>query len=111
MRSTDETVLVVRDLRVETASGVDIVADVSFTVAAGEILGVVGESGCGKTTTGLALLGHMREGTRVAGGSVVLADGRDVLQLGPRALRTTRGASISYVPQDPTTALSPRQRI
>jgi peptide/nickel transport system ATP-binding protein len=111
MPSTDETVLVVRDLRVETAAGVDIVADISFAVAAGEILGVVGESGCGKTTTGLALLGHTREGTRFAGGSIVLADGRDVLRMGPRALRTTRGASISYVPQDPTTALSPRQRI
>jgi peptide/nickel transport system ATP-binding protein len=103
-------VLEVRGLRVETLDGNDIVDDVSFSVHHGEILGVVGESGCGKTTTGLALLGHAREGTRIAAGSVML-DGTDILRLRGHDLRSVRGRLISYVPQDPTASLSPRQRI
>jgi len=94
-------VLVVDRLRVETAGGADIVDEISFTVAAGEVLALVGESGCGKTSTALALLGHARPGTRIAGGSVRLA-GRDLLRLDPAVRRRARGAQIAYVPQDPT---------
>ena len=102
------TVLAVDGLRVDGRNGFDIVDDVSFTVGEGEILGVVGESGCGKTTTALALLGHAREGTKIVSGSVSLR-GTDILRLDPAALRGVRGRLISYVPQDPTASLSPRQ--
>jgi peptide/nickel transport system ATP-binding protein len=108
--SENAAALVVNALRVESTTGKDIVDGVSFTVESGQILAVVGESGCGKTTTALALLGHAQPGTRIAGGSVVLG-GRDVLRLRPAELRQVRGAKISYVAQDPTASLSPRKRI
>jgi peptide/nickel transport system ATP-binding protein len=91
-------------------SGPDVVCDVSFAVPAGEVLGLVGESGSGKTTVALALLGHTRRGLRIAAGQVLL-DGTDLLALGPRDLRAARGARVSYVPQDPSSALNPTLRV
>ncbi len=91
-------------------SGRVIVDDVSLKANTGEILGVVGESGSGKTTTVLTLLAHTRRGARIDSGRVMLG-GRDLLSLGRRALRDARGGVISYVPQDPSTALNPALRI
>jgi peptide/nickel transport system ATP-binding protein len=91
-------------------SGPDVVRDVSFAVHAGEVLGLVGESGSGKTTVALALLGHTRRGLRIAAGQVLL-DGIDLLALSPRELRAARGARVSYVPQDPSSALNPALRV
>ncbi|HEX6518588.1 MAG TPA: ABC transporter ATP-binding protein [Streptosporangiaceae bacterium] len=91
-------------------SGPDVVRDVSFAVEAGEVLGLVGESGSGKTTVALALLGHTRRGLRIAAGQVLL-DGIDLLALSPRDLRAARGARVSYVPQDPSSALNPALRV
>jgi peptide/nickel transport system ATP-binding protein len=108
--SEPTVVLAVEDLRVETQAGAEILDQVSFELGAGEVLALVGESGCGKTTTALALLGHARPGTRIASGSVRL-DGEDVLRLSPQRLRELRGSRISYVPQDPTSGLSPRHRV
>jgi peptide/nickel transport system ATP-binding protein len=101
----------VAGLRIETTGGREIVADVSFSVAQGKCLALVGESGCGKTSTALALLGHAREGTRVTAGTVRLAGGEDVLAMSDARRRRLRGAEISYVPQDPTASLDPRQRV
>ncbi|MDQ1583818.1 MAG: peptide/nickel transport system ATP-binding protein ddpF [Microbacteriaceae bacterium] len=84
--------------------------EVSFSLRAGEVLGLVGESGSGKTTVGMALLGHTRRGGRVGGGSVLVA-GRDLAQLGDAELRSLRGATVAYIPQDPGTALNPALRI
>src|SRR5690349_14677498 len=103
-------VLKVEGLRVETINGADIVDQVAFDVASGEVLALVGESGCGKTSTALALLCYVRPGTRIAAGSVVL-DGTDLLKLRSSMRRRTRGLQISYVPQDPNTSLNPRHRI
>lgn len=103
-------ILGIDGLRIERGDGVDIVDEVSLDVSAGEILAIVGESGCGKTSTALALLGHARSGTRIVEGRVVL-DGQDILALDARTLRGIRGARISYVPQDPGANLSPRHRI
>jgi peptide/nickel transport system ATP-binding protein len=103
-------VLAVEAVRVETDRGVEIVDDVSFDVRPGELLAVVGESGCGKTTAAMALLGHARAGTRIARGSVWL-DGTDVLTLSGAELREMRGKRASYVAQDPGTSLNPRHRV
>jgi peptide/nickel transport system ATP-binding protein len=91
-------------------SGPDVVRDVSFAVQAGEVLGLVGESGSGKTTVALALLGHTRRGLRIAAGRVLL-DGVDMLALSQRDLRAARGARVSYVAQDPSSALNPTLRV
>jgi peptide/nickel transport system ATP-binding protein len=91
-------------------SGADVVRDVSFSVRAGDVLGLVGESGSGKTTVALALLGHARRGMRITAGQVLL-DGTDLLALNPRDLRSARGARVSYVPQDPSSALNPALRV
>jgi peptide/nickel transport system ATP-binding protein len=88
----------------------DIVDEISFEISPGEVLGLVGESGCGKTTVGLALLGHCRHGVRIVGGSVRLGD-IDVLKLDAKELAHVRGRLISYVPQDPAAALNPALRI
>jgi peptide/nickel transport system ATP-binding protein len=89
-----------------TDLGVEIVSDVSFEVPPSATLGIVGESGCGKTTVAMALLGFARPGTTITAGSVVV-DGRDILSLSESDLRRARGRSISYVPQNPARALSP----
>ena len=109
--SEAENALKVDDLAVTTSDGrMVVVDDVSFTVASGQVLGLVGESGSGKTTIALALLGHVRRGLRIASGRVQLG-GRDVLAMSPSDLRHLRGLEISYVPQDPASALNPVHRV
>ena len=103
--------LEVVNLRVEIeGTGIDIVDDVSFHIDRGEVLGLVGESGSGKTTVGLALLGHTRRGATIAGGEVRV-DGTNILAHSARELRTLRGRTVSYVPQDPSSALNPALRV
>jgi len=87
-----------------------VVEDVSFSVRRGEVLGLVGESGCGKSTVALQLLGFRHGGLRTDTGKIVL-DGIDVLTLDRVGLDRVRGAKVSFVPQNPTTALSPGMRI
>ncbi len=91
-------------------SGFDIIDDVNLHIAPGEVLGLVGESGSGKTTVGLAVLGHARRGVKLAGGEVTIGDAA-MLALGDVALRQARGRLVTYVPQDPSTALNPALRI
>jgi peptide/nickel transport system ATP-binding protein len=102
--------ITVRGLRVETTAGDGVVEGVDLEVAPGSILGLVGESGSGKSTVALALLGYCQPGLRIAAG-VVEVGGEDLLALPERAARSYRGRVVSYVPQDPQTALSPSQRI
>ncbi len=104
--------LEVRDLRIELADGdhEDIVDEISFRVDAGDVLGLVGESGSGKTTVGLAVLGHTRRGARIRRGEVLI-EGRDILHLRARERQQLRGKLVSYVPQDPASALNPAMRI
>jgi peptide/nickel transport system ATP-binding protein len=89
---------------------IDIVDQVSFTIAPGEVLGLVGESGSGKTTVGLALLGHTRRGASIAAGSIRVGD-VDLLKLSSAGRRSVRGRVVSYVPQDPAASLNPALRI
>jgi peptide/nickel transport system ATP-binding protein len=101
----------VSDLRIELAgSGVDIVDEVVIDIHPGEVLGLVGESGCGKTTVGMALLGHVRRGGRFVGG-VIRIGGRELSSLREGDLRRLRGGTVAYIPQDPGTSLNPALRI
>ncbi|MEJ2513875.1 MAG: ABC transporter ATP-binding protein, partial [Gammaproteobacteria bacterium] len=101
-------VLDVRDLSIRLATdegSFSPVTGLDFAVEAGEILGIVGESGCGKSVTLLALMGLLPAGSATSG-SVVL-EGRDLLDLGPGALRGIRGAEMAMVFQDPMSSLNP----
>ena len=103
-----EALLAVRDLsvRFETDDGATQAVDrLSFTLGRSEVLGIVGESGCGKSVTMLSLLRLLPE-TAVVTGEAVFA-GRDLLSAPPAVLRRTRGREISFVFQEPMTSLNP----
>jgi peptide/nickel transport system ATP-binding protein len=105
--------LSVRDLDVAyTVRGRDrpVLRGVSFEVARGESYGLVGESGCGKSTVALAIVRYLARNGKVTGGSIDVA-GRDVLGLGSRALREYRARSVSMVYQNPGAALNPSIRV
>jgi peptide/nickel transport system ATP-binding protein len=103
--------VVVEGLRVDLEDrDVNVVKDISFAIAPGEILGLIGESGSGKTTVGSAMLGFARPGTRISAGSVRIGD-VDILKLDEKKLRRQRGALVAYVPQDPASSLNPALRI
>src|SRR5713226_5225767 len=78
----------------------------SFEIAAGETLGIVGESGCGKSVTSLALLGILPRAGRVTSGHASFG-GRDLLRLPDRELRRIRGKEFAMIFQDPMTSLNP----
>ncbi|MCI5076051.1 ABC transporter ATP-binding protein [Oricola sp.] len=84
--------------------------DVSLTVKSGEVHGLVGESGAGKSMIGKAVLGILPRATEIVGGSIEL-DGVDLLALSPREHRYRLGQSCALIPQDPLTALNPSRRI
>jgi peptide/nickel transport system ATP-binding protein len=101
--------LEVRNLRIEFATRrgtLVAVDDVSFEIAPGEVLGVVGESGAGKSLTGTAVLGLLEAPARIGAGEIRL-DGRRIDNLPPEALRALRGRHIGAIFQDPLTALNP----
>ena len=113
MTDMTQPVLSVRDLRVEFATrrGVLTALDgVSFEINRGEVLGVVGESGAGKSVTGSAVIGLIDPPGRIAGGEIRL-NGERIDNLAPDAMRKVRGKRIGMIFQDPLTSLNPLYRV
>ncbi|MDW9912650.1 nickel ABC transporter ATP-binding protein NikE [Sinorhizobium meliloti] len=108
-----EVLLNIIDLRIEAEADDGwhpIVDVVSLTLRKGEVLGLIGESGAGKSTIGLASMGFTRPGCRIAGGQVIF-NGSDLLKLPKRQLRSFRGTRIAYVAQSAAMAFNPAHRI
>ncbi len=107
--SSSQALLSVRNLRIEfpTRHGTLVaVDDISFDIAPGEILGVVGESGAGKSLTGAAIIGLLEPPGRIAQGEIIL-EGRRIDNLPYEELRRIRGRRIGAIFQDPLTSLNP----
>ncbi len=85
---------------------VRVVDGINLSIEQGESLGIVGESGCGKSLTMLSLVGLLPNRIRVSGGTAMFA-GRDLLQMNAKELRSVRGAEIGFIFQDPMTSLNP----
>lgn len=112
-RTDRELVLDVRDLRVHYATPQgDVIAvnGVSFGVRRGEILGLVGESGCGKTTTAMAILRLVQAPGRILGGQILL-NGTDLLELDHKQLNRVRWRDIALIPQGAMNSLNPVMRV
>jgi peptide/nickel transport system ATP-binding protein len=110
---TDEILYSIRDLTVEyrtRAGSVKAVDDVSLDIRSGEILGLVGESACGKSTLGKALM-RLHTGPASITGGELWFDGRNLMSLPLKEMPRIRGAEIGMVFQDPLTSLNPVQRI
>ena len=112
LEQTAPPLLEVRDLRVtlQTSRGpADALREVSFTLERGQTLGLIGESGCGKSITALALIGLLPEGARVTGS--IHFRGSDLVTMNEAALCRIRGNRIGMVFQEPMTALNPLHRV
>lgn len=107
MSEQHDVILHVDRLSVNTAQGVPILQDISFSIRAGETLCLVGESGSGKSVTSLATLGLLPKGALGVVGGRILLDGEDVLQVTNGRLKALRGSHMAMIFQEPMTALNP----
>lgn len=94
----------------ESGETVNIVSDIRFTVQKGEVLALIGESGSGKTTIAMALMGYARHGCEIAQGQIHVA-GTDIRALTPGELRQFRGHTVSYIAQSAAASFNPGMRI
>jgi len=94
----------------EPPQNITIVEGVSFALDKGRVLGLIGESGAGKSTIGLSAMAYGRGGVRITGGTVTV-NGRDILKLATREMRKLRGAEVTYVAQSAAAAFNPAKRI
>ncbi len=114
----DGKLLEVRDLKIEATvyppgedpKDVTIVHGVSLTLERGKVLGLIGESGAGKSTIGLSSMAYGRGGVRITGGEVVL-NGRDILKTGKGGIRKIRGREVCYVAQSAAAAFNPAHKL
>ncbi len=108
-----ELLLEVRGLRIEgqvDEQWHEIVHDIDLTLRRGEVLGLIGESGAGKSTIGIATMGYARPGCRITGGSIVF-DGIDLIAASEEERRRLRGARIAYVAQSAAASFNPAHRL
>ncbi|MEM1351708.1 MAG: ABC transporter ATP-binding protein [Pseudomonadota bacterium] len=113
-----ETLLKVRNLKIgatiyppgEKPRDIEIVHGVDFDLAPGKVLGLIGESGAGKSTIGLASMAYGRGGVEITGGTVEV-NGRDILQTDIRDVRRLRGGEVTYVSQSAAASFNPAKRI
>ncbi len=89
---------------------IEIVHGVDFDLQKGKVLGLIGESGAGKSTIGLSALGYGRGGVEITGGEVWV-NGRDILKGGIKGLRELRGAEVTYVAQSAAASFNPAKKI
>jgi len=102
----DQALLSIADLQIRVGKN-PVIEGVSLTIRAGEMLGLVGESGCGKSVTALSIMRLLAEPPmQITGGSIHF-DGRDILAMGERELETLRGDRIAMIFQEPMTSLNP----
>jgi peptide/nickel transport system ATP-binding protein len=114
----DGKLLEIRDLKIEATvyppgedpKDVTIVHGVSLTLERGKVLGLIGESGAGKSTIGLSPMAYGRGGVRITGGEVVL-NGRDILKAGKGGIRKIRGREVCYVAQSAAAAFNPAHKL
>ena len=103
----------IKDLKIEAKSGDDwfeIVHGVDLTLRRGEVMGLIGESGAGKSTIGLAAMGYTRDGCRISGGSIDF-DGMELTSTPASDLRALRGARIAYVAQSAAASFNPSHKL
>ena len=113
-----ETLLDIKNLKIEATvyppgedpHDITIVEGVSVRLEGGKVLGLIGESGAGKSTIGLSAMAYGRGGVRITGGEVTL-NGRDILKLGPKGLRALRGREVTYVAQSAAASFNPAKRL
>ncbi len=113
-----DPLLKIRDLKIgatiyppgEKPKDIEIVHGVSFDLEPGKVLGLIGESGAGKSTIGLSALGYGRGGVEITGGEVWV-NGRDILKGGIRGLRDLRGAEVTYVAQSAAASFNPAKKL
>jgi peptide/nickel transport system ATP-binding protein len=110
MSAVADEILRMEALRVETTGGQVLVDDVDLHLRRGEVLGLIGESGAGKSTIGLAALVYARAGCRITGGRILLA-GRDLRSLDAPGRRSIRGTRVAYVAQSAAAAFDPAMTI
>ena len=94
----------------EAPKDIEIVHGVSFQLEKGKVLGLIGESGAGKSTIGLSSMAYGRGGVRITGGEVFV-NGRDILKAGAAGLRALRGREVTYVAQSAAAAFNPAKKI
>jgi peptide/nickel transport system ATP-binding protein len=109
-----ESLIDIRNLRVAASTGngaeTEIVRGISFALKRGEVMGLIGESGSGKTTIALAVMGYTRYGCRISGGSIRIGE-TEVTALGAKALAALRGRRVAYIAQSAAAAFNPSRMI
>ena len=113
MIKKNDVLLEVRDLQIQGYSDetwVDIIKGVDLTLHRGEVLGLIGESGAGKSTIGAAAMGYARDGTRISGGSIEF-DGMELTTASEEEKRSLRGHRIAYVAQSAAASFNPSHKL
>ncbi|MGB5869974.1 MAG: ABC transporter ATP-binding protein [Albidovulum sp.] len=115
---TDTPLLEIRNLKIgatvyapgERPRDITIVDDVSLTLAKGKVMGLIGESGAGKSTIGLSAMAYGRGGVQITGGEVII-NGRDIMKTDAAGLRSLRGHEVTYVSQSAAASFNPAKRL